>query len=75
MKKLSLLFLLLLVAGMAFQSCSKSKTYAQQLKEEREIIDNYIEDNNIDVIDFDKFEAQDSTTIGNQYVFFFFFGV
>lgn len=68
MKKLSLLFLLLLVVGITFQSCSKSKTYAQQLKEEREAIQNFIDDNQIDVIDFDKFQAQDSMTVGNQYV-------
>lgn len=70
MKKLSLLFLSLVVAGAIFQSCSKSKTYAQQLKEERHAILNFIDDNQISVIDFAQFQAQDSLTDNtrNQYV-------
>lgn len=72
MKKLSLLFLSLLLIGAVSQSCSKSKTYAEQLKEEKNAIRNFIDDNHINVIDLAQFEAQDSTTNveRNEYVLF-----
>lgn len=72
MKKLSLSFLFLLALGLAFQSCKKSKTYAEMLKEEREAIRNFIEDQKIKVITTEQFYAQDSTTnvAENEYVLF-----
>lgn len=77
MKKLSLLLLSLLFLGLMFQSCSKSKTYAEKLKEEKEAVQNYIEDNHINVIDVDQFYAQDTTTNvdKNEYVLFSDIGV
>lgn len=58
--------------GLAFQSCSDSKTYAELKEEEREAIKRYIELNEITVIDEDQFESQDSTTnlSKNEYVLF-----
>ena len=72
MKKVSLSFLLLLALGLVFQSCKKSKTYAEMLKEEREAIQNFIEDQKIKVITAAQFYAQDSTTnvAENEYVLF-----
>ncbi len=72
MKKVSLSFLLLLVLGLSLQSCKKSKTYAEMLKEEKEAIKNFIEDQKIKVITTAQFYAQDSTTnvAENEYVLF-----
>lgn len=71
MKKINLLFFLLLVAGVAFQGCSrKYKTYAERLEDEREAIKLFISRQDINVISFDQFIAQDSTTnvSRNEYV-------
>lgn len=62
----SVLYLLLIVTA----SCSNSKTYAEKLADERKAINRYIKQNNIKVIDFDDFAANDSVTnvAENEYV-------
>lgn len=70
MKKYGLWLLFLCVAAMSFQSCDHQKSYADMLKEERELIKRFIDKNNIEVITPEVFYAQDSTTHGNQYVLF-----
>ncbi len=45
-----------------FSACSKSKTYAERLADERKAINKYIKANNIKVITFDEFVEQDSVT-------------
>jgi hypothetical protein len=63
MKKIIPFFILSAVAGcLTLQSCNDSKTYAEQLEDERKAIDNYIAENEIKTISFDEFKAQDYTT-------------
>lgn len=45
-----------------FSACSKSKTYAERLADERKAINKYIKANNIKVLTFDEFAEQDSVT-------------
>lgn len=63
---------MLLAVSMAvvMQSCDKNKSYAELLKEERNIIKKFMKEQNIEKIDMAQFEAQDSATYGNQYVEF-----
>lgn len=68
-KKIGIGLLALLVA-VGTQSCKDTKTYAEQLKEERDIIKQFIREQNIEVISMEQFQAQDSTTTENQYVEF-----
>lgn len=70
MKKLTLQLFSLLAIGLAFQSCSKTKTYAEMLSDEKDAINTYIAKNKIKVISKDQFEAQNKTTGKNEYVAF-----
>ncbi|MDL2247435.1 DUF4827 domain-containing protein [Bacteroides sp. OttesenSCG-928-J23] len=76
MKKLFLLFFSLLVLGNLFQSCSDTKTYAEQLQEERDAIGKFLKANNITVISVDDFEVDTITRCEpdypneNEYVLF-----
>lgn len=62
MKKLVYLFLALLVAGGLFQACDNSKTYAEQLEDEKRDVSRFIRDNGIHVISQDEFERNDTVT-------------
>lgn len=62
MKKLIILFASVFVLGLIFQSCNNGKTYAEMKKEEKEAIQRFIEKQEINVISFDQFQEQDSTT-------------
>lgn len=69
MKKLSLYALLLLSSlGWTFQSCSKSVSYADLVKDEDRAIARYISTNGIDVISEADFIKQGYTTTEKQYV-------
>lgn len=72
MKKISILLASVFLLGLAFQSCNNGKTYAEMKEEEREAIKRFIEKEEINVISFDQFEEQDSTTNvdENQFVLF-----
>ncbi len=72
MKKLGILFASVFLLGLFFQSCNNGKTYAEMKEEEREAIKRFIEKENINVISFDQFQEQDSTTTvdDNQFVLF-----
>lgn len=62
MKKLTFLFLSLMVCGLAFQACDDTKTYAEMLEEEKDAIKAFIKDNNIKVISQSEFYRNDSVT-------------
>lgn len=47
---------------LVFSACSKSKTYAERLADERKAINRFIKKENIKVINFEQFEKQGSTT-------------
>lgn len=70
MKKLTFLFLSLLLFGAAFQACDNTKTYAEMLEEEEDAIKAFIKDNNIRVISQTEFYNNDSITdtARNEYV-------
>lgn len=71
MKKLTLLFLFSLVCGIAFQACDNTKTYAEQLADEKKAIKKYIEKENINVISVEEFEKDTITDVKkNEYVLF-----
>ena len=72
MKKIILLFLLILACGLAFQSCSDSKTYAEMLEEEKDAINKFIGTNKIKVISASEFEKNGNKTNAseNEYVQF-----
>ena len=72
MKKYSLWFLPFCLVALFFQSCDHQKSYAEMLKEEKELIQRFIEKENIQVITPEQFYAQDSTTdvTKNQFVLF-----
>lgn len=70
MKKLTLQLFSLLAIGLAFQSCNKTKTYAEMLSDEKDAISAYISKHNIKVISKDQFESQKETTGANEYVAF-----
>ena len=55
---------------MLYMSCEDYETYGDKKKQEREAIDKFISENNINVIDENQFEAQGLTTdtAQNQYV-------
>lgn len=50
MKRISYLFLLVFLTSLLASSCSNTKTYAELLKEEQNLIDTYIKRNNIQVV-------------------------
>lgn len=70
MKKLTLLFLLLMAVCAAFQACDDTMTYAEMKEREGNAIDAFIRDSNIVVISQSEFYAQDSMTdvSRNEYV-------
>lgn len=72
MKKLSILLVSVFLLGFAFQSCNNDKTYAEMKEDEREAIKRFIEKEGINVISFEQFQQQDSTTNvkDNQFVLF-----
>lgn len=70
MKKLTLLFLLLIAVCAAFQACDDTMTYAEMKEREDDAIEAFIRDSNITVISQTEFYAQDSMTdlSRNEYV-------
>ncbi|WP_373837029.1 DUF4827 domain-containing protein [Bacteroides heparinolyticus] len=62
MKKLTFLWLFLLLLGTVFQACSNTKTYAEMLEEERDAISLFIQDSAINVISESEFQANNYTT-------------
>lgn len=76
MKKISFLLGILTVV-LAFSSCNKTETYADQLDRENEAINAYIVKHGIKVIREEQFEKQGNTTdvSKNQYVLFASSGV
>ena len=72
MKRYILWALPLCLIALMFQSCDHQKSYADMLKDEKKQIEQFIRQNNIDVITPNTFYAQDSTTdvSRNQYVLF-----
>ncbi len=62
MKKLLFLFLSLFIAGSLFQACDDSKTYAEQLEDEKNAVERFIKDSAIHVISVSEFEQNDSVT-------------
>jgi len=71
MKKIPLLFLLVLALGAFIQSCSDSKTYAERLEDERRAISTFKKNHNIKTISQSKFEEDTITNVdANEYVEF-----
>lgn len=70
MKKLTLFFFALLAVCLGFQACDNTKTYAEMLDDEKNVINEFIKKNNIKVISQSEFYEQDSTTnvAENEYV-------
>ncbi|NDV66968.1 DUF4827 domain-containing protein [Bacteroides sp. 224] len=69
MKKLLFLFFSLLALGAAFQACSDSKTYAEMLEDERNAINKFIREHNINIISQEEFEKDTITDVSkNEYV-------
>lgn len=58
--------------GLFFHSCNDSKTYAEMKEEERDAINNFINEENIQVISEQAFKAQNETTdtAKNEFVLF-----
>lgn len=75
MKKLTLQLFALLAIGLSIQSCSNTKTYAEQLADEKDAISTFITKNNIKVISKEQFTAQKNTTGKDEYVLFIEDGV
>lgn len=72
MKKLILLFISLLAIGSIFHSCDDTKTYAEQLEEEKDAVNAFIRDHGIKTISLSDFINNDSATnvANNEYVAF-----
>ena len=70
MKKLSFLFLLLVIVSVGCQACDDTMTYAEMKEREDDAIAAFIRDSSITVISQSEFHAQDSTTnlSRNEYV-------
>ena len=62
MKKLLLLFFILLAVGFSFQACDDTKTYAEMLEEEDDAIADFINKEGIKVISQTEFFDNDSVT-------------
>ena len=62
MKKLLLLFFILLAVGFSFQACDDTKTYAEMLEEEDDAIADFINKEGIKVISQSEFFDNDSVT-------------
>lgn len=65
MKKLLFLFLALLAIGGLFQACDNSKTYAEQLEEEKDAVNKFIKDHDFRIISKEEFE-QDTITLSRE---------
>ena len=63
-------FSFFLVLTLLFASCDDTVTYSEMKEKERKAVNDYIEEQNIKIISFDKFVANDSTTdvSKNEYV-------
>lgn len=71
MKKLILLFISLLAFGAIFQACDDTKTYAEMLDEERDAVNSFISNRNINVISVEDFEQDTITDVSkDEYVGF-----
>lgn len=72
MKKNILIAFVLMGIGLFFHSCNDSKTYAEMKEEERDAINNFINEENIQVISEQAFKAQNETTdtAKNEFVLF-----
>jgi len=71
MKKLLFFLFSFFLFGTIFQACSDDKTYAEQMKDERNAIAAYIKENNIKVITLQDFEKDTITNVAeNEYVQF-----
>lgn len=72
MKKLGILFMLVVGLGWMLQACNNDKTYAEMKEEEREAIKRFIELEGIKVISEEQFKEQDSLTnvSNNEFVLF-----
>lgn len=72
MKKNILIAFVLMGIGLFFHSCDDTKTYAEMKEEERDAINNFINEENIQVISEQVFKAQNETTdtAKNEFVLF-----
>jgi hypothetical protein len=71
MKKPAFLLMAIVAIAGALASCSNSKTYAEQLEDERKAIKKYINENGINTITVDEFEKDTTTDVSkNEYVCF-----
>ncbi len=72
MKKNILIAFVLMGIGLFFHSCDDTKTYAEMKEEERDAINNFINEENIQVISEQAFKAQNETTdtAKNEFVLF-----
>ena len=63
-------FLLLLLFAVSFASCDDTVTYSEMKEKEREAVNAFIKEKGINIISFDEFVANDSTTdvANNEYV-------
>ena len=63
-------FLLLLLFAVSFASCDDTVTYSEMKEKERESVNAFIKEKGINIISFDEFVANDSTTdvANNEYV-------
>ena len=70
MKKIILALFSVCALMFIFQSCSKTRTYADRLADEKKAIDRYTKKNKIQTISYDEFIANDTVTdiTKNQYV-------
>lgn len=69
MKNIYYLLFILVALAFGFQSCNNGKTYAELVEDETDAINQYISENDIEVINESQFAAQDSMNIGeNEYV-------
>lgn len=63
-------FLLLLLFAVSFASCDDTVTYSEMKEKERKAVNAFIKEKGINIISFDEFVANDSTTdvANNEYV-------
>ena len=62
MKKSVLTILSVLSLFLVFQSCSKTRTYADRLADEKKAIDRYVKNNKINIISYQRFIENDTVT-------------
>lgn len=68
MKKILLALFSVCALMFVFQSCSKTRTYADRLADEKKAIDRYMKKNKFELISREEFFKNDTTTAENQYV-------